>query len=31
MISGKYQAEINLETSSGQKGCVKINNIDIKT
>jgi hypothetical protein len=31
MISGKYQAVINLETSLGQKGCVKINNIDIQT
>jgi len=29
MITGRYQAEINLETRSKQKGCVKINNIEI--
>ncbi len=31
MIRGRYQGEIKFETSTGQKGCVKINNIDIKT
>ncbi|CAF1327728.1 unnamed protein product [Adineta steineri] len=31
MLSGNYQAQIDLETSTKQKGCVKIYNIFLKT
>jgi hypothetical protein len=31
MLGGSYQAQIDLKTGSGQKSCVKIYNIYIKT
>ena len=30
MLGGNYQAQIELKTKSGQKGCVKINDIYIQ-
>ncbi len=30
-LVGNYQAEVNIQTNSGQKGCVKVSNVHIQS